>query len=219
MNNREKAELVFEEELKEITEPNVKRFVLKCFEELTPDYFWDAPASSSGLHHPEISNGKHGLVRHVKLVCWWGKKLEEAMADQSVFLHSTYKSRDAIIAACLLHDLQKFGTVMKDGKPTLPNYASTHGALLALQMEDIYNNFKIESEDGSGPYHDNIDKWLKSVVSAVGLHMGRWSETRLTEHRYGPSLETRIVHLADYCASKKVDDKTRRLEEWEFPID
>ena len=47
--------------------------------------------------------------------------------------------------------------------------------------------------------------------------MGRWTENRLTDMRYGPSLETRIVHLADYCASKKVDGKTERLEKWEFP--
>ena len=207
MNNREKAELVFAEELNEIKEPNVKRFVLKCFEELTPDYFWDVAASSSGKHHPKISNYEHGLVLHTKLVCWWAKKLEESMGDQTV-------CRDVIIASSLLHDLQKFGTVMKDGKPTLPNYSATHGALLALQMEDVYNNFKIESSGGK--YGEKLDKWLKTVVSAVGLHMGRWSDDRLTE-RYGPTLETRIVHLADYCASKKVDSKTERLENWEFP--
>ena len=207
MDNREIAELVFEEELKEISETDIKQFVLECFSKLTPDYFWEAPASSSGLHHPKISNGKHGLVRHVKLACWWGKKLEEAMGDQTV-------CRDVVIAACLLHDIQKFGTVMKDGKPTLPNYSAAHGALLALQMEDIYNNFKIQSNGGK--YVEKLNKWLKIVVSAVGLHMGRWSDDRLTE-RYGPTLETRIVHLADYCASKKVDNKTDRLEKWEFP--
>lgn len=209
MDNQQIAEKVFEEELNEISEPNIKRFVLECFSKLTPDYFWDAPASSSGKHHPEISNGKHGLVKHVKLACWWVRKLEEAMSDQSI-------SRDVLIAACLLHDLQKFGTVMQDGKPTLPNYASTHGAILALQMEDIYNDFQINSEGGK--YKEKIDRWLKSVISAVGLHMGRWTDKRLTDYRYGESLETKIVHLADYCASKKVDDKTDRLKKWDFPI-
>jgi hypothetical protein len=104
---------------------------------------------------------------------------------------------------------------MKDGKPTLPNYAATHGALLALQMEDIYNNFHIAASDSD--YEKKVDNWLKKIVSSVGLHMGKWSDTRLTEFRYGNSPESQIVHLADYCASKKVDSKIERLEKWEFP--
>jgi len=208
MNNWEIAKKVFDEELQEINEKNIYEFVRLCFLKLTPDYFWQAPASSSGKHHPEISNGKYGLIRHVKLACWWAKKLEESLGDQSI-------CRDVILAACLLHDLQKFGTVMKDGKPTLPNYASTHGALLALQMEDIYNDFRIDVSNSD--YEKKVDKWLKKIISSVGLHMGKWSDTRLTEFRYGNSPESQIVHLADYCASKKVDSKIDRLEKWEFP--
>jgi len=77
MNNCEKAQLVFAEELAYIKSDSVRGYVLECFKELTPDYFWDGPASSSGRFHPDVANKEHGLVLHTKLCVWWGRKLAE----------------------------------------------------------------------------------------------------------------------------------------------
>ncbi len=71
MHNGLKAEVVFADELKYIKSENVKEYVLKCFEKLTPDYFWEGQSSSSGKFHPAVANKEHGLVLHTKLCVWW----------------------------------------------------------------------------------------------------------------------------------------------------
>jgi hypothetical protein len=206
MDNRKKAELVFEEELAFIKNILIKEFVLECFDKLTPDYFWDGPASSTGKHHPKISNKKHGLVLHTKLCVWWGRKLHET-------LYAGETDLDICIAACLLHDLQKFGTTLnKDGSPTLPKYSSIHGILLAVQLEDI---------DSSMTCFCKIKDKTQSIIDAVAMHMGNWTNEKIRSKWFegNDSLqeEMLIVHLADYCASKKVYEKMDKLDKWEFP--
>ena len=203
MTNKEQAELIFEEELAYIESDTIKQFVLDCFDKLTPDYFWDVAASSSGKHHPKIANRKHGLIVHVKLCVWWGRKLAE----------SFYKyDMDVIIAALLLHDIQKFGMEMSlyDGKPTLANYTSTHGMLLAVQMRQLLK------EQGKTVGYGKFE----TITACVGLHMGKWTDELLGEkwqQEYRDNNNVKIVHLADYCASRKAGDKMEELNRWEFP--
>jgi hypothetical protein len=205
MGNREKARLVFEEELNYIKNDRIRNFVLEGFHRFTPDYFWDVAASSTGRNHPKISNKKHGLVLHTKLCVWWGRKLWESMYKEQADL-------DVVIAACLLHDLQKFGTTLnEDGSPTLPKYTSTHGVLLAIQLEDIQ-----ESVIAFG----SIKNEIELIISSVAMHMGRWSNQNIDSKwakRHDNCEEMLLVHLADYCASRKADTKMDALEEWEFP--
>ena len=203
MTNREEAELIFKEELVYIKSDDTKQFVLDCFEELTPDYFWETAASSSGKYHPKIANRKHGLIVHVKLCVWWGRKLAE----------SFYKyDMDVIVAALLLHDLQKFGLEMSvhDGKSTLANYTSTHGMLLAVQMRQLLKDQGKTVGFGK----------LETITACVGLHMGRWTDELLGDKwikEYRDNNNVHIVQLADYCASRKVGAKMEELNRWEFP--
>ena len=198
-----KAEKVFKEELALIKSEHIKKFVIDCFDNLTPNYFWYEAASSSGKHHPKLVNKKHGLIIHVKLCVWWGRKIAE----------SFYRTeQDVIIAALLLHDLQKFGQEMSihDGKPTLANYTSAHGPMLAMQMEQLCK--KRDYLYGHG--------YVRVIIAAVALHMGRWTDESLGfkwDKEYGDNNNVKVVQLADYCASRKFEDVYDKLDKWEFP--
>lgn len=203
MTNSEKAELVFKEELAYI--PHTREFVLDCFGKLTPAYFWDIAASSSGKHHPKIANRKHGLIIHTKLCVWWGRKLAESFYNYDM---------EIVIASLLLHDIQKFGTEMSvyDGKPTLASYTSTHGMLLAVQIRQLLK--EQHKSIGYGKY--------ETITACVGLHMGKWTDELLGDKwikEYRNNDNVKIVQLADYCASRKVGVKMEELDNWKFPID
>jgi len=200
MTNREKAELVFEEELKDVH--HVREFVLDCFEKLTPDYFWEVAASSSGKHHPKITNRKHGLIIHTKLCVWWGKKIAQSFYSYDL---------EVVIASLLLHDLQKFGTEMSvyDGKPTLANYTSTHGMILAVQMRQL-----LKDQNKTVSYGK-----FETITACVGLHMGKWTDELLGDKwikEYRNNDNVKIVQLADYCASRKVGAKMEELDKLTF---
>jgi hypothetical protein len=188
------AEEIFDEELLLIKDDEIRKFVLLLFENLAPDYFWTVPSSTSGKHHPEVSLGKGGLVRHTKLAVWWAKEFIR-MYDLEL---SEYN--DEIIAATLLHDLKKNGeTVDNEGKPTLENYTSMHGIYLGEQIEKLLYNL--------GRYPSLREH---RIIEAVKTHMGRWSADT---HCHPTSQVGNIVHFADYCSSRKVDEKIKQLLE------
>ena len=209
MNKNNKAEVVFAEELKYIQSSGIKAFTLNCFKELTADYFWDFTASSSQKHHPKVSNKKHGIVIHTKLCVWWGRKLADNFG---------VKDLDVITSALLLHDLQKFGKKLdENNKPTLAEYWGTHGPLLAVQIESLYKDVSI---------NDNIKPHVAAIIACVALHMGRFTNEKLSspwKKEYfddgRPFEETeeqliQIVQLADYCASRKCDEKMEKLDKY-----
>ena len=208
MQNDSKAEVVFKDELEYIKSPSIKAFTLKCFKELTSNYFWEFTASSSQKHHPKVSNKKHGIVLHTKLCVWWARKLADNFDVQDL---------DVIVSALLLHDLQKFGKILDNNKPTLAEYWGTHGPILALQIETLYSNVNINEE---------VSQSIREIIACVAMHMGRftneslgyvWSQY-LTKH-IGDAVHTysEIVQLADYCASRQCDTKMEELDKYEFP--
>jgi hypothetical protein len=212
MSNGKKAEIVFIEELLYIKHPGIKDFTIKCFEKFTSDYFWDFTASSSQKHHPKVSNKKHGIILHTKLCVWWGRKLAD---------NFDVKDLDVIVSALLLHDLQKFGKMLdKDNKPTLAEYWGTHGPMLAVQIESLYNNVTI---------NDGIRGDINAIITCIALHMGRFTNEKLslpwikeyvddgTPYVGTEEKCIEIVQMADYCASRQCDTKMEELDKWEFP--
>ena len=203
MSNNKKAEIVFAEELEYIKHPGIKSFTLKCFEELTPDYFWEFTASSTQKHHPKVSNKKHGLVLHVKLCVWWGRKLADKF---------DVKDLDIIISVLLLHDLQKFGKILdQNNRPTLAEYSGAHGPMLAIQMKRIFSNI-----------NEEVEKDINTIIGCVALHMGRFTNEilRLPWEPMIPAHLCRvleIVELSDYCASRQCDKKMEELDNYKFP--
>ncbi len=200
-----KAEAIFTHELNLIHDTTIKQFVIDCFDKLCPDYFWTCPCSTTGKYHPQVSLGVGGLVRHTKLAVWWGIELLHALGT-SPELKNVSTLQDEAIATLLLHDMIKNGKGLNaQGYPLDRDVTGTHGVTLA---DKIFNNHDIPGLDS-----DPFDRIYKGIAG----HMGIWT----TDSRYKPNNMVRpmiqafanLIHLADYCASRKVDEIYSKLEQ------
>ena len=200
-----KAETIFQKELSLIRDPEIKQFVITCFDKLCPDYFWTCPCSTTGKYHPQVSLGEGGLVRHTKLAVWWGIELLRALGTSSDFRNVPYdKLFDETVATLLLHDMIKNGKGLNaQGYPLDRGVTGTHGTVLADKI--TFASF-LKLEETS---HDRI------LIGIAG-HMGIWT-TQVSDK---PNNLTdpvdrafaNLIHLADYCASRKVDEIYHKLE-------
>jgi len=188
MTCREKAEIAFKEEFAKIKDKVLLETVLTIFNNEVPDYFFTAPASSSGKYHPAISNGKGGLIRHTKLTVAVAEDLMQAfgIAEQDI--------KDCIIVACILHDILKFGQNADENGRSKENTTKTHGyaAYLVLLKYSLY----------------------ECIRNAVAGHMGIWSCPEAMPHTFlvSQATVTEIVMLADYIASRDLDKIYRKLD-------
>ncbi|KKK72360.1 hypothetical protein LCGC14_2904650 [marine sediment metagenome] len=196
--NEPKVVEVFLDELQKIQNHDIRKFVLWVFDKFCPYYFWTCPCSTSGKYHPKVSLGVGGLVRHVKLAVWWGEELlRTAKMFPELVDHNTEHLHDEVIAALLLHDLIKNGEGLNaQGYALDRGVTGIHGVDLAGKIQ---RTLSIEHTSDS----------VINVLSGVARHMGVWTTNQ--EFRPNDSF-TRLVHLADYCASRKVDDEMKRLE-------
>ena len=183
MTNREKAEIVFVNELGRIKSRSLIELTLKAFDQ-APDNFFTAPASSSGKYHPSISNGRYGLIRHTRLVVDVARDLCHA------FNITTDEDKDNVIVACLLHDVLKFGYKSNsEGKGDKEGYKE-HGYRAAS-------------------YLMRFIRLPENICAAVAGHMGVWACPMAQEYTFLQTHDklSEIVMLADYMASRKFDDK------------
>jgi len=176
----------FGRELANIQNANLRNFVCYCFGRFAPDDFYIAPASSTGKHPPECSLGEGGLVRHVKLACWWAECFIDCFALDS-------SDADCVRAAILLHDLYK---IKKFPDLTHEQILARHGVILA---HDIVADCLSRPEQIIGDY-------LDMIVRAIAGHMGKWTTPASAVPQLVLSdLVPLVVHLADYVASKRVN--------------
>lgn len=197
-----KAEEVFTDELASINDDDMLSFVLDCFDDLCPEYFWTCPASLTGKYHPAISIGKGGLVRHTKLAVWWGEKLVRACNTFDDLKDiPELQLRDEVISALLMHDMHKNGPTDAKYKKC-GNTTGTHGTYL----------FEMIQERALGSYLDYPS--LHRILMGIAGHMGQWT----TNATFRPSnlkgeeqAFTQLVHLADYCAAQKADEMFKLL--------
>ena len=191
MDNKQNAERYFAEELAYIQNKEIKEFVLDVFDKLCPDYFWTVPCSTSGKYHPQVSLGIGGLIKHTKLAVWWGIELSKALEMEQY--------HGEMVAALLLHDLIKNGKGLDvHGRPLERGVTGTHGVTLAdmIVNKEFDNELSLET--------------CERIFEGIGGHMGIWT----TDPFYRPDTPfAKLIHLADYCASRKVDDKMLKLNE------
>ena len=103
-----------------------------------------------------------------------------------------------VIAALLLHDLKKNGEGLDSrGKPTLADATAFHGVYLGEQIEK-----RLYPPGKQPPVR------IQRIIAAIKTHMGRWT---MAGHPQPESEVEVIVHLADYCASRKVDAATKAV--------
>jgi len=196
------ATRIFADELSVISNPRIVEFVVDCFEKFTPEYFWTVPASTSGKYHPKVSIGPGGLVRHTKLAVWWGLQLMNCWPE----LHD--EIIDEAIAALLLHDLNKNGEKLNSrGYSTLKNGAAYHGIYLAKKITEMRKD----------KHTDDFELSIKRIIFAIESHMGRWSDSEYPVSGFSTNNKCEnlcfLVHLADYCASRKCDSAAKQIKE------
>jgi len=138
-----------------------------------PDYFWTAPASSTGKYHPACANVKGGLVVHVKRVVWLATK---TCLGWGICAHE----RDVVLSACLLHDIAK-----------APSYG---GSFHDYENHPI-NARKLFAEEKS--------KFVEEIDLCVRYHMGKWTPRSIAKPMEDFSLLELAVYTSDFLATQK----------------
>lgn len=137
-----------------------------------PDYFWKAPATGSGYYHHPSARNRYGLWIHTKQVCTVYERLVRSHQEAD---RITDAEADAGRAACVLHDMFKFGHEYEDGDSAVPNHDLLAGQWLSS--------------------HTDVPK---ATCSAVESHNGAWYDGP------PPSSELdQLVHMCDMVASTK----------------
>jgi len=200
-----KAETIFAHKLNMIHDTTIKQFVIECFDKLCPDYFWTCPCSTTGKYHPQVSLGVGGLVRHTKLAVWWGLELLKMLSPSSE-LKKIYPTglQNEVIATLLLHDMIKNGEGLNaQGYSLDRGVTGTHGVTLANKIVSLTNELVIKSTDIG-----TTDR----ILAGIALHMGIWTTIPYAVVDTTTKAFTDLIHLADYCASRKVNEIYHKLE-------
>jgi 23S rRNA maturation-related 3'-5' exoribonuclease YhaM len=161
-----------------IEDSNLKHLVIVCLDRL-PSYFWTKPSSSTGKYHPSDEHIPGGLSLHTARVV----DVVELLCETRILK----VSKDEAIAACLLHDVARFGFDVN----ATPHTLREHPMLGEEFFRQTWN------EDNWGVDEDVMQR----ISHAIGSHMGRW-------HTSSPeSPLDQIVHLADMIAAGYVPVK------------
>lgn len=172
-----------------IKSEKIREFVKKALSQ-APEQFWTAPCSSSGKYHPPEDQVEGGAIVHSR------KAVQVALSLFRFFNIENQLVKDKIIAAVILHDIQKNGIPW--GEKTIYE----HGLIAARWLMSI-----TESNLGKEELRDLMD-----IIELVKDHMGRWSQPYPA-----PALEIKgtteiitekniwhlIIQLADYWGSRK----------------
>lgn len=159
----------FNIELGRIRNIEVRKFVSNCLLK-APEHFWLKPSSSTGKYHLKDEFCEGGLIKHTKRVCSVAEILMRA---------STYPiNYDAVRAACILHDICKYGSDSTASEHTV----ESHPYLAAKLLKEI-----------PGPLPGK-----EIIINAVERHMGKWGFNK------PKGIEDRVVHLSDVIATNYV---------------
>ncbi len=173
----------FKKELDYIKDNRIKEFTEKLLLE-APEYFFQIGASSTGKYHPSYTVGEGGLVKHTRAAVRIALELFRMSATGY-----TDEEKDIVISALILHDIAKNGF---NGS----KYTITEHPLEAVK----FINSKVEIK--------NIipEKTLITILNCIASHMGIWDYDYKTKKVVLPRPKTRLerlVHMADYIASRK----------------
>lgn len=178
----EKEQLL--EEISTITNDELKMFVNRAISK-APETFWTIPASSTGKHHPEQSNGEGGLVRHILAGLYFIREICIPYA-------ATAEEKDACIAAMILHDVGKA-------------IAEPHDIVWSTQLRWLAGACTEESLISKAI--DGV-RWHMGPWS-TGATMCHYAERGPKVFPQDFSRIEQIVHLADYAASRKRVNMTK----------
>lgn len=163
---------------------DIKDFAIVLLDNL-PEYIWRVPASSTGKYHPAYSLGEGGLMRHqVAVVRFLNFFLELEQYGSGM----TSRERDLMRTAALIHDGMKSGTQDDYNKSKYTKF--NHPILMANV---------IRSTDGLAASERDF------IAHCIESHMGQWCSDKKTGVELPKPKDEyqKLVHLADYLASRK----------------
>ena len=189
----------FEREILNIESEDLRDFVRYFFDVHVGEWFWKSGASSSGKYHPQFAQGVGGLVRHTRAV----EMFCEELLRMSSYAYMKAEYKDYARVACLLHDVRKYGRGDTEDKDCYKE----HGAIAAEDVAAAWEEF----------YRDEYDfrPCSELLLMAIRSHMGQWTENR--EDRPFTNID-RLVHMADYMASRPFIDIPSITEEYDEDI-
>jgi len=180
MKNSDREE-VFRQELDVINDSGIKEFTKLCLAN-APDYFFtDCPASSTGKYHPLNELSWDGTIIHTKKVFNIAYTLSRGLGIE--------ENRDAILSACIIHDL------LKKGKKNSPWTQKNHPQLAAELVDSIQRDTQLLS-----------DKDYKIIRDSVFFHYGPWTTKIIAKPMTEYTLEELCVYISDYIGSKRFLD-------------
>lgn len=171
-----------------------------------PACFWTMPASTTGKHHPAISQGQGGLLRHTRAVVHLTRHLLEMQG-----ITPQERQYSIAIAAAILHDACK----KADGEQhTAFDHPLRAGQLIATQAHTLWPAEKAapQHQPTMGdllalPEHTYAATTpaVRCIIDCVESHMGRWNFDSRTGQQLPLPLTPlqRLIHTADYLASRK----------------
>lgn len=174
---------IFDQEIGSINATDVKILLDNVFDKIDV-YHKEAPASSTGKYHPTCSNGKGGLVRHIKYVVALVKDLIRATPEVE-------NESDELIAAAILHDLLKYPNASTSTAAEKYTVAD-HPTLMANMIRTLFPS----------------SEKAKTIARLVECHQGRkeWNTDRKTGeliNRPPEKQDEYVLHYADILASRK----------------
>lgn len=183
---------IFEKEINILRLDRMKDFVKVIIND-APEYFFYIPASSTGKYHPSYALGEGGLVRHTKAVIRFFNYFMNLEQYNSIFDNIDI---DCGIIACLAHDMYKCGTQEKYDMYTFENKK----VYTVFEHPNLAANF-IRN------YGNKYTTYLETefIASLIETHMGQWNMNNKSDIVLKkPKTELqKLVHLADYLASRK----------------
>jgi len=164
-------------EIDTISDAVLKDFTLTAVSN-APEKFWAIPASSTGKHHPEQSNGNGGLVRHILAGLYFVRELCIPYA-------ATQDEKDACVVAMILHDIGKA-------------IAEPHDIVWTTELRWL-------AKTSSNPLIEEAIKGVRWHMGpwSTGATMCHPDEQGNKVFPQDFSRVEQIVHLADYAASRK----------------
>lgn len=182
--NRKQLEKIFASELSIIKDNTKRELVLNIFESLEIRW-WKMPTSTTKKYHHATCNKIYGIIMHIKLTVKYAVTLYDA-------LYVDNKQLENIIVACLLHDVGK--------KIKYNNYSEYKNHPL-VSVEIIKNSIK-ENMNASPDEND-----MMLIYDMIKFHMGIFTPTSFSKQIQDYKLSELIVYLADYLASRKIQNK------------
>lgn len=176
---------IFDGLLETFENDDIREFAVKCIGTIPP-YFWEVGASSTGKYHPQYALGTLGLARHT---CALVRILNHILSIDCYKNDYTSRERDLLRLAGIMHDSRKSGNQTDYEKNKFTKFDHP---LLAAQI--------IRETETTLPKEE-----IELIATTIESHMGQWNTDKrssivlpIPENKY-----QKIVHLADYLASRK----------------